>query len=144
MSESSPAYAARPEPRNELTIHEHELRRLQGAIEAIEAITAGEAQVRLGLNGERPRICQCGLLAIEKAVVTAAEVVRGFRPADVRPDLTESYIAQVVDDLGYVQTLAEQTTVAIPERIGACLARARVHLNLALLALREEKIGVAR
>jgi len=149
MSESSPTYEpadARPTaPGWELTIHEHELRRLQGAI---EAISAGNVQVRLGLNGERPRICQCGLLAIEKAIVTAAEVIRGFRPADARPDLTEKYIAQVIDDLGYVQTLAEQTAVAIPERIGASVARAsvaraRVYLNLALRAMREE-VGVTR
>jgi hypothetical protein len=149
MSETSPSYGSRvlPEialhvpmppvqpprgarPPCELTIREPELRRLQ---ESIEAIARGASQILHGLAGERPRICHCGLDTIRIATTQAAEVIRGFRPADLRPDLSEAYLAQVCDDLAYVEAVATERDETAAERN---LARARAHLNSAILALR--------
>jgi hypothetical protein len=143
MSESSPTYAPagqpeRAESNHELTIREHELRRLQGTI---ESLAGAESLVRRGMAGDQPRLCHLGLDTLRKALVDLTDVARQFRPADLRPDLSEAYLAQVVDDLAYVETVADQTACPDQARIG--VAKARVNLNLALLSLRIERGGVA-
>jgi hypothetical protein len=121
----------------ELTIREHDLRRLQGAI---EAIVGAESRIRHGLAGERPRLCHLGLDTIRAALVVMADAIRLARPADLRPELSEAYLAQVVDDLCYVEAVATERVETAAERH---VARARGHLNAAILALRQ-RIGVAR
>ena len=131
---------ARPAAARELTIHEPELRRLQ---DAIEAIARGERQVRLGLNGERPSICYCGLESMIVGLSLAADVVRHFRPADLRPELSEQYLAQVVDDLLSVECTAEEVDLRCSERVRREVATARACLNRAMLAMRVD-LGVIR
>jgi hypothetical protein len=114
----------------ELTIREPELRRLQGAV---EQIASAERQVRYGLTGERPRLCHMGLDTIRTELVSLADVIRCARPADPRPDLTEEYLARIVDDLAYVEAVATEREETAAERH---VARARAHLNATILALR--------
>ena len=144
MSESFPADSLltsqtsdRTPPSHELTLREAELRRLQ---DAIESIVRGESLIRRGLAGDQPRICYCGIDTIRIATAQAAEVIRAFRPADLRPDLTEAYLAQVVDDLAYVEAVAEARDIEQARRL---IAEARAHLNGAMRTVRMDAV-VAR
>ena len=128
MSESS--------PRQELRIREYELRRLQGAI---EAIVGAESRIRHGLNGDSPLLCHIGLDAIRGAIVVLSDVVGGARPTDLLPELSEAYLGQTVDDLAYVEAVAIDRVETAADRH---IAAARGHLNAAILALRQ-RIGVA-
>ena len=125
-----PTRGARPSP--ELTIREYELRKLQTAI---EAITGAESRIRLGLNGDRPRLCHLGLDTIRTALTQIAEVVRVARPADLRPELSEPYLAQVIDDLTFCEVTAAERNEGAARRN---LALARVHVKHTVQALRGE------
>jgi hypothetical protein len=140
MSETSPTYcppragAHRP---IELTLKEPDLRKLQAAI---ESIASAESIIRRGMHGDSARLVYAGLETLMRATLSASDVIRGFRDADLRPDLSEAYLAQAVDDLAYVEAVAvEHVETAVERHVLA----ARNHLKAAAIALRT-RLGVVK
>jgi hypothetical protein len=132
MSETSPTYCpphAGASRHVELTLKEPDLRRLQTAI---ESIASAESIIRRGMHGESQKLVYAGLETLMRAILEASEVMRQFRNADLRPEMSEAYLAQAIDDLLYVECQAEEVDLPCSEGVRSQVVQAREHLNNAV------------